>query len=178
MRDIKNLKGSSLRWLRLGWIKSSYELMDDEGETYATLDWKGVFSEKALLSTAYGDYELRWRGLIRRHVPIVDTASGQEVGRLNLGIRDSGTFLIESGTRFRFKCTSMWRSRFAVLDDVGDTVATLGFTGWLSIGRTGGKVWLGPAAIRGRELLVLIAVGWYAAVVISRESAAAAAAGG
>jgi hypothetical protein len=178
MRDIKSLRGSSLRWFKVGWVLGSYELIGEDAETYATLVWKGVWTEKALITTAYGEYTLRWRGFLRRHVPIVNTASGQEMGRLRLGFGDSGTFELENGRKYRFKCTSMLRSRYAILDDLDEIIATIRFTGWLGLGRTGGEVFLGPMAVRDRDLLILLATGWYTAVMISKEAAASVAAGG
>jgi hypothetical protein len=178
MRDIKKLKGKTLRWFRFGWVRGSHELTGDDGETYATLVWKGVFTEKAIASCAYGDFELRWRGFIRRHVPIMDTASNQEIGRLRLGIKDSGVLELDNGRKYKFRSTSVWKSRWIFVDDLGGTVCSIGYSGWLKLGRRGGEVLLGPAAVLDRDLILMMMVGWYAMNVISQESYVAATAGG
>lgn len=178
MRDIKKLKGTSLRWFRFGWLRSSHELTGEDAETYATLDWKGLFTERVLASCAYGEFEFRWRGFIRRHVPIVDTASNQEIGRLKLGITDSGVLELDNGRKYKFKCTSVLKSRWIFVDDLEGTVCSLGYPGWLSLRRTGGEVLLGPAVVLDRDLMIMMMVGWYAMNVISQESYASAYVGG
>jgi len=178
MRDIKKLKGTSLRWLRFGLLRGSHELTGDDAETYATLVWKGVLTERALASCAYGDFEFRWRGFIRRHVPIMDTASNQEIGRLKLGIRDSGVLELDNGRKYKFKSTSVWKSRWIFVDDLGGTVCSFGYSGWLNLGRSGGEVLLGPAAVLDRDLIIMMMVGWYAMNVISHENYASAYIGG
>ncbi len=178
MIDIKKFKGTSLRWFRLGWIRGRHELMGNDGETYATLDWKGLFTERVLASCAYGDFEFRWRGFMRRHVPIMDTTSNQEIGRLKLGITDSGVLELDNGRKYKFKATSVWKSRWIFVDDLGGTVCSIGYSGWMNLGRTGGEVLLGPAAVLGRDLLLMMMVGWYAMNVISQENYVSATAGG
>ena len=178
MRDIKKLKGKSLRWFRYGWLRGSHELTGDDAETYATLDWKGLFSERVLASCVYGEFEFRWRGFIRRHVPIIDTTSNQEIGRLKLGITDSGVLELDNGRKYKFKCTSVLKSRWIFVDDLGGTVCSIGYSGWFNLGRTGGEVLLGPAAVLDRDLIIMMMVGWYAMNVISQENYASAYAGG
>jgi len=178
MRDIKKLKGKSLRWFRYGWLRGSHELTGDDAETYATLDWKGLFSERVLASCVYGEFEFRWRGFIRRHVPIIDTTSNQEIGRLKLGITDSGVLELDNGRKYKFKCTSVLKSRWIFVDDLGGTVCSLGYSGWLNLGRIGGEVLLGPAAVLDRDLIIMMMVGWYAMNVISHENYASAYIGG
>ena len=178
MKDIKRLKGQSLRWFRLGWLRGHYELMGEDAETYATLDWKGLFTERVVASCIYGDYDLQWRGVLRRHVPIMDTASNQEIGRLKLGFTDSGVLELDNGRKYRFKCESMLKTRWSFIDDLSGRVCTISFTGWLGLRRFGGEVVLGPAAVLDRDLMIMMVVGWYAMIVITQENAAAYSAGG
>jgi hypothetical protein len=168
MKPIQDFKGNEMRWYTTGFARSNNELMGTDGETYATLVWKGILMSKAVGSCAKGDYEFKWAGFLRRHVPIVEISSGNKIGELRLGLFDSGWLQMENGRRFQFKQLG-WKQRWSFFDDLGEKQCTLAFHSWVS---RGGDAIIAVNATLNPDLPILLLVGWYAMNMINAEAIA------
>ena len=168
MKPIQDFKGNEMRWYSTGLARWNNELLGTDGETYATLVWKGVLMNKAIGSCAKGDYQFKWAGFVRRHVPIVEMSTGKEIGKLSLGLFDSGWLQMENGRRYQFKQIG-WKSRWSFFDDLGEKQCTLAFRSWAS---RGGDAIIAVNATLNPDLPILLLLGWYAMNMMNAEAIA------
>jgi len=168
MKPIQDFEGNEMRWFSTGLARWNDELLGTDGETYATLVWKGVLMGKAIGSCAKGDLQFKWAGFVRRHVPIVEMSSGNEIGVLRLGIFDSGWLQMENGRRYQFKHLSL-RGRWSFFDELGEKQCTLAFRSWV---RRGGDAIIAVNATLNPDLPILLLLGWYAMNMMNAEAIA------
>lgn len=139
-----------------------------EGEReVAKLAQRGLALLRADLETASRAWRIETRGLARSRLVLLAT-DGTERAVMPLDWRGAGVIRLTDGRSFEWVPTSWWASRYA-LRSAGRDVARVTGDGWF---RLAANVEALDDALSEDDLVPLLALGWFAAILMTMGSAA------
>lgn len=145
-----------LRWVQPKWNHRRYELKDGDDATVATLDYRGSWRTKPVLSFEGEELEFQGRGFLKSNVAIMRGA--QEIALFSpKATRGDITFV--NGRKFILKRRKMFSSEHVIFASDNEEVLALKRTPRFL--RAECAVTLSPSAYKYPETRVLMALVWY-----------------
>jgi hypothetical protein len=172
MRELASL---SPEWVGHGLLKRSYELRSGE-VTFATLRWEKAFGSRAQAETAEATWTFKRVGFFKPSITVRVPDSEADLAVFHPDWFGNGAVEFPSGSRWKWKSLSMWRSRFGFVTAAGEPLIEFKVrTLHIPLVAT---VVVSAEAEKLAELPMLVTLGWYVTVLTFDDMSAAAAAGG
>lgn len=165
MKSLIQNKASSLEWRQPHLMEPLFELKGD-GELYASLKFSNSFGSLATGITAEGEWTFKRLGFLSTMVTVRAKGSQQNlVIYRNNTWSGGGTLEYPDGRKVQVN-SNFWQSRYEFRDESG--IEMLQF---VNIGgfRLHSQLLIGKETINSPDLPWLVLLGWYLAVMTSRE---------
>lgn len=137
-----------------------------DGREAARLRLRGWGAGGATLDFSGGAWSLGTEGIVRWRIRLLD-ARGVERARMPLDWRGKGTVRWADGREYEWVAESWWASRYLLRRRGGGDVARVVGEGWF---RLDANVELLDDSMPDDTLVPLLALGWYAAVLMTAGS--------
>ena len=166
-RPLRESLYGELIWSRPGLFRRELKL-ESGSETLATLRWEKLLSFEALAESADG----RWRigrhrlGSLRGDVVVRDAATEEPLATLTRGWRRTGELRFASGAGFTWGRAGFWRTEW--FWSSADQPRLVTFRSRLGF-QSRYEMEVDPAAMRLRELPILVLLGAYLMALVSRQ---------
>jgi hypothetical protein len=171
MRSILQLRGVPLYWNQPHLLEPTFELKSNE-EILGVLHFKNSFGSRAYGTTSEGEWTFKRQGFAHTYVTI--RKSGEDTDQAiyrNNTWSGGGTLEFPDGRRFQVN-SNYWHALFEIRNESGETVIRFTNVGGFKLHA---QLDLLPLAETVLETPMLVLLGWYLAVMISRDGEIAAA---
>jgi hypothetical protein len=158
-----------LRWVQPKWNHRRYELRDETDTVVATLDYRGKWRTKPVLSFEGEELEFQGRGFLKSNVAIV---RGEQEIALYKPKATRGEITFVNGRKFTLTRRKIFSSEHVVSASDNEEVLSLKRTPRFF--RAECVVTLSPSAYKYPETRVLIALAWYQMLVATQAAVTAA----
>lgn len=143
---------------------------------FATLTWLKVFGSLAEASTADGRFTLKRGGFLRPFVTIRDPVMDDDIAVLRIGLLRHATLEFSNGRRITLVSKRFFGFEWELVDENGQRLCRIQMRSAMM--KRSGDVTIFEAVKKDRDLTIMLAIGWYAMVLMSEEGADVAAAAG
>jgi|AGTN01.2.fsa_nt_gi hypothetical protein len=152
---------TSLKWVQPDANKRSFELQSGNGDLIATLAWEKPFGTLATAQAAEGTWSFKRVGFFNNRVTIRTPGSESDLAVFRPGWGYEGT-LESPGRTYRWKNIKFFGGKWGFLGPDGAEYVSFEYTGGMdSLLKIQGSVSLLPGAPVGRDMPLLLALGWY-----------------
>jgi hypothetical protein len=172
MRRIEEVADRRIEWRQPSAMKMNYELLADD-EVVATLRFRSMFGSFATAEGGDGCWTFKRQGFWRTRVTVRVCEQESDLAVFhNNTWRGGGMLEMADGRRF-LATTNFWQTRFEFTDENEEPLIRYHIGGAFRMNAT---VELLPASQHVPETSLMVALGWYLAVMMHQDAAAASAA--
>jgi hypothetical protein len=173
MKSLRQFKGSDMEWIQPRALERHHELVSGQ-DVFATLTWLKVLGSLAEATTAEGSFSLKRGGFMRPFVTIRDSAMGNDVAVMRIGLFRHATLEFSNGRMISLVSTRFWGFEWEFIDENGQRLCSMRMRSGMM--RRSAEVTINETVRRDRDLMIMLVIGWYTMVLTNEEAAAAAAA--
>jgi hypothetical protein len=165
MRSIMQHTGLSMQWKQPHLMEPAFELKYSE-EVLASLRFKNSFGSYAEGAISEGEWSFKTKGFLSTQVIIRVKGSEKNVALYrNNTWSGGGTLEFPDGRKYQAN-SNFWHAQFEFTDESGETL--IRFTNIEGF-KLHAQLELLPAAYKLQETPLLVLLGWYLAVMTSRD---------
>lgn len=165
MRSVMQVPGVSLQWKQRHLTTPAFELLEGD-EVFATLKFRNSFGTYAEGTTAEGSWSFKSQGFIKTHVTIREKGSENNIGVFHTNTwSEGGTLELPDGKKYQAN-SNFWHARYEFTDEAGNTIMQFTNIGGFKLHA---RLELFPPAKSLQETPWMILLGWYLAVMTSRD---------
>jgi hypothetical protein len=175
MTEFKTIESTTVEWLQPRASERLFELRTDEARV-GHLRFRSNLGTLADGRTAQGAWTFKRVGFLNPRITVRVDGSDSDVAVFKPDLWGHGVVTFRDGPMYAWKPGSFWQTRWLFADSAGHEVLEfkqgVEDSKWRDVFKTQATVTIGPPAVRGEELSILLCLGMYLLTAHEDDNAA------